>query len=114
MSTALPPFPVRHSRLVLMPAILNLCFAFLLWRRGIAAAGVISASVVPLAVLVCLYWILRDGHFYDPTREEGDPDRLISYDTKPKHYWTIVILCGVVYSGMTFLTGIAAIGEAGR
>jgi hypothetical protein len=109
MSAVAPPFLIRHARWVLLLAILNLSFALVLWLRGIAVVGVILAAGIPLAVLLCLYWILRDGHFFDPKREEDDPERLVSYDTKPKHYWTIVILCGLVYSGMTFLTGVAAI-----
>ena len=109
MNAVAPPFLIRHARWVLLPAVLNFSFASVLWLRGVAVGGVILVAVIPVAVLTCLYWILRDGHFYDPKREDDDPERLVSYDTKPKHYWTIVILCALVYSGMTFLIGVAAI-----
>lgn len=88
--------------------VLNLSFASVLWSRGVALGGVILSAGVPLAVMICLYWILRDGHFYDPNREADDPEGLVSYKTKPKQYWTIVILCALGYSGMTFLIGVAA------
>jgi hypothetical protein len=109
MSAIAPPFLIRHARWVLLLAILNLSFALILWFRGVAVIGVMLVAVIPLAVLTCLYWILRDGHFIDPKRDEEDPEGRVSYDTKRKHYWTIVILCALVYSGMTFLIGVAAI-----
>ena len=109
MNAVAPPFLIRHARWVLLLAVLNLSFGSVLWLHGVAVLGVILAVGIPLAVLICLYWILRDGHFNDPKRQDDDPERLVSYDTRPKQYWTIVILCVLVYSGMTFLTGVAAI-----
>jgi hypothetical protein len=74
MNAVVPPFFIRQARWVLFPAVLNFSFASVLWFRGVAVVGVILVAVIPLAVLSCLYWILRAGHFYDPKREDDDPE----------------------------------------
>lgn len=109
MTTPRTPFAIRHAPFALVPALCNVAFALLLWRHGVPVVGVVASLAIPLAALVSLYSILKPGYFYDPRREDTDPRQMVSYEAQPRRYWTMVVICVLVYSGMTFLVGVAAL-----
>ena len=84
------------SPIVLLPAVINILLAFLLFSRGINFLGSVISVVLPVAALSLVYRLLRDGCFRMSSH-------MISAQETPKHYWLTVGALAILYLAATSL-----------
>lgn len=103
-----PPLPIRKAHWVLYFIPWNLLVGLLLLRKPFTWGNILAAVVIPISVLLALFWVLKPGCFQDPKRPLEDPRRLVTYKTQPGKYWTFVFLCFFAYLSMTLLATLSA------
>jgi len=78
------------SRLIVLPAVVTVTLAILLFVRGIPFLGAFLALALPLGALGLVFVFLRDGGFRSSAG-------VISPQRNARRYWFTIGLLGLVY-----------------